>query len=191
MFLTCLSQPAQIQLNLGLRISDARRVGPRNVVKGWLTDFEPQKTSRTTGMKVTAPIAPDLAAAIKAMPIVNEAAYMVTNAGQPHKTAKSLGNYVRDWCDQAGLPDCSSHGLRKACLTRLANLGLDTRTIMGLSGHTSEKEVQTYVDAYNRAKAAERAVTAIDSAHRAADVPGRKGNKRLSNRRVQVDKPAK
>jgi len=73
----------------------------------------------------------------------------------------------------------------------LANLGLDTRTIMGLSGHTSEKEVQTYVDAYNRAKAAERAVTAIDSAHRAADVPGRKGNKRLSNRRVQVDKPAK
>ncbi len=28
-------------------------------------------------------------------------------------TANGFGNWMRDRCDEAGLPDCSSHGLRK------------------------------------------------------------------------------
>ena len=46
-------------------------------------------------------------------------AYLVTQFGKAF-TAKGFGNKVREWCDQAGLPECTSHGLRKLCLTRLA-----------------------------------------------------------------------
>jgi hypothetical protein len=35
-------------------------------------------------------------------------------------TINGLGNKVRDWCDAAGLPQCSSHGLRKAAAVILA-----------------------------------------------------------------------
>ena len=153
----------EIMLNLGVRVSDARRIGPPDVRDGWLVDFEPQKTRNSTGMTVTAPLAVDLVEAIAATTVIGTKTYLVHSGGRAHGSAKSLSNKVRDWCDQAGLPDCSSHGLRKACLTRLANLGLDTRTIMGLSGHTNEAEVATYVEAYNRRVAAARAVAAINT----------------------------
>jgi len=44
----------ELMLNLGVRVSDARRIGPPDIRDGWLVDFEPQKTRNTTGMTVTA-----------------------------------------------------------------------------------------------------------------------------------------
>ena len=32
-----------------------------------------------------------------------------------------FGNKMREWCNQAGLPHCSAHGLRKAMSRRLAS----------------------------------------------------------------------
>ncbi|MEO9781462.1 MAG: tyrosine-type recombinase/integrase, partial [Sedimentitalea sp.] len=44
---------------------------------------------------------------------------------------------MRKWCNAAKLPDCTSHGLRNACATRLAKAGASEREIMAWTGHTS------------------------------------------------------
>jgi hypothetical protein len=46
----------------------------------------------------------------------------VTEFGRPF-TSLGFGNRVRAWCDEAGLPHCSSHGVRKAGATIAANNG--------------------------------------------------------------------
>ena len=51
----------EVMVNLGLRRSDACRIGPNDIKGGRLTDFEPQKTKGTTGVKLTLPIHPELA----------------------------------------------------------------------------------------------------------------------------------
>jgi len=52
--------------------------------------------------------------------------------------------------DVAGLPACTSHGPRKLCLTRLAEVGCTVFEIMSISGHKNVEEVQKYVDAANQ-----------------------------------------
>lgn len=60
------------------------------------------------------------------------------------RSASGLGNAMRKWCNAANLPDCSSHGLRKACATRLAEAGASEREIMAWTGHTLPQMVQIY-----------------------------------------------
>lgn len=57
--------------------------------------------------------------AIEAMPVAGMDYYLVTDFGKPFSVA-GFGNKMREWCDQAGLPHCSAHGLRKAMSRRLA-----------------------------------------------------------------------
>ena len=52
------------------------------------------------------------------------------------------GNLTRDWCDGAGLSECSAHGLRKACARRLAEASGTAPEIMAVTGHKTLAEVQ-------------------------------------------------
>lgn len=94
-------------VNLGLRRSDACRIGPNDIKGGRLTDFEPQKTKGTTGVKLTLPIHPELAEAIAAMTAVGTKTFLVQEArgrkGQPFKNGESGGAWMREQCDAAGL----------------------------------------------------------------------------------------
>jgi integrase len=118
-----------LYVNLGVRKSDVVRIGPRNVQDGVLTEFEPQKTSTTTGWKINVPLMQETKDIIAATPLTGTETYLVTAQGKAF-TANGFGNKMREWCDQAGLPECSSHGLRKLCLTRLADYeGADGRTL--------------------------------------------------------------
>jgi integrase len=65
---------------------------------------------------------------------------------------------MRKRCDEAGLPQCSSHGLRKLAATRLANAGCEDREIMAITGHKSVAEVSRYTKARDQALLAERAM---------------------------------
>src|SRR4029077_7966066 len=113
-----------LYLNLGVRKSDVVRIGPRNVRDGVLVDFQPTKGARTGGHKINVPLFEETRAVIAATPVTGADTYLVTSFGKPF-TVNGIGNKMREWCDQAGLPECSSHGLRKLCLTRLADEGLD------------------------------------------------------------------
>jgi hypothetical protein len=48
--------------------------------------------------------------------------FLVTKHGKPF-TANGFGNWFRDRCDEARLPQCSAHGLRKAGATIAAENG--------------------------------------------------------------------
>jgi integrase len=53
----------------------------------------------------------------------------------------------RDRCDEAGLQQCSAHGLRKLAATRMANAGCSERELMAVFGWRSMSEVSRYVRA--------------------------------------------
>ncbi len=67
--------------------------------------------------------------------------FLVTSFGKSF-TAAGFGNWSRRCCDDAHLPHCSSHGLRKAAARRLAEAGTSANHIAAVTGHLSLKEVE-------------------------------------------------
>lgn len=51
---------------------------------------------------------------------------------------------MRKWCDQAGLPGCSAHGLRKVAATLLAEGGATEHQIMAICGWRDIRQAQRY-----------------------------------------------
>jgi integrase len=166
-----------LYLNLGVRKSDVVRIGPRHIKGGELTDFLPQKGSRTGGNRITVPLFEDTKAIIAATPLMGTDTYLVTSFGKAF-TANGFGNKMREWCDEAGLPECTSHGLRKLCLVRLAEAGLDAFRIAAISGHKDLREVQLYVEAANRKRMAREAVAQFQKVQ--------KKNRKLANLEGQL-----
>ncbi|MCS3496199.1 integrase [Bradyrhizobium japonicum] len=143
----------ELMLNLGVRISDARQIGPQHIQNGVLTDYRPQKGRTTNGHTINVPVHGDLAKAITAMKVTGATSFLVTSEGNVY-TAKYLGQHMREWCNDAKLPECTSHGLRKLCLVRLAEAGCSPHELMSISGHKNLKEVETYTAAASRKKLA-------------------------------------
>ncbi|MCB8819967.1 tyrosine-type recombinase/integrase [Microvirga rosea] len=83
--------------------------------------------------------------------------FLVTEFGKPF-TPNGFGNRMRKWCDDAGLPECSAHGLRKAAATRLAELGKSEEEIKAVTGHQTSKEVARYTKAARQKVPAARAL---------------------------------
>jgi site-specific recombinase XerD len=75
-----------------------------------------------------------------------------------HKLA-GFGNWFRRRCNEAGLPHCSAHGLRKAFLRRMAEAGCSEDYIASISGHKDMREIRTYVQAANKAMMATEGMT--------------------------------
>src|SRR6185437_7287307 len=78
-------------------------------------------------------------------------------------SAAGFGNKFRDWCNQANLPHCSAHGLRKATAARLAERGATAHEIMAITGHKSLEEVERYTRAARRGKLADSAMSKFKS----------------------------
>jgi len=162
-----------LYLNLGVRKSDVVRVGPRHVKDGVLADFLPVKTARTGGRLINVPLMAETKAIIAATPITGADTYLVTTFGKPF-TVNGFGNKMREWCDEAGLPECTSHGLRKLCLVRLADIeGMDVLDLQAISGHKDLRELQVYIENANRKRRAKRAIERLEAAQIA--------NKKLAN----------
>jgi|SRR6266581_6568714 integrase len=135
-------------LYTGQRRSDVVRLGRQHVKDGWLS-FTQHKNRNRKPVKVEIPITPALKTIIDASPC-GSLAFLVTDHGRPFSSSNSFGNKFRDWCDQAGLPHCSAHGLRKAAAARLAELGASDREIMAVTGHQTSKEIDRYTRGMRR-----------------------------------------
>jgi hypothetical protein len=70
---------------------------------------------------------------------------------QPHC---GIGNKMRQWCDEARLPECSAHGLKKVAATIVAELGATDRQMMALFDWTSERMANTYTRKANKVRLA-------------------------------------
>lgn len=138
------------------RREDAVRLGQKHMQAGRLR-FVQAKNEHRKPITVDIPVHPDLAAAIKAMPLVGSETFLVTDYGKPF-TPGGFGHRFRNWCNQAGLRHCSAHGLRKAMATRLAEHGATAHEIMSITGHQTLEEVERYTRAAERAGLADRAM---------------------------------
>jgi integrase len=134
------------------RRSDVVRLGPAMIVT---RDGEPclTFTQSKTSTPMVIPLAEPLAHAIAATPMIGIETFLVTELGRPF-TAAGFGNWFRQRCNQAGLPHCTAHGLRKAFLRRMAEAGCSEDYIASISGHRDTREIRTYVAAANKARMA-------------------------------------
>ena len=105
------------------------------------------------------PLHPDLVDVIAAIPSAH-LTFLVTEYGRPFSPA-GFGNKFRDWCNQANLPHCSAHGLRKATAARLAERGATAHEIMAITGHRSLEEVERYARAARRSQLADSAMSKL------------------------------
>jgi site-specific recombinase XerD len=102
-----------------------------------------------TGVPFNIEITPRLKEAIDAMPASNQLTFLVTAEGNPF-TAAGFGNWFRDVCREAKLPaQCTSHGLRKAAATYLAEHGATDHQLMAWFGWSSISQAQVYTKAAN------------------------------------------
>jgi len=157
------------------RRGDAVRSGWQHV-KGDAIAVRQEKTD----MPLMLPLHPELKQALASVPRTN-LTFLMTERGAPF-TPAGFGNWFRDRCNEAGLPQCSAHGLRKAGATRLANAGCSTDQIKAMTGHKSLSEVARYTRAADQARLARQAMNIqIGAEHEQA----------LSNPPTRLDKKAR
>ena len=131
----------------GQRLSDIAHLGEQHVKDGTL-QFRQFKNRNRKPVDVEIPILPELQKSIDACPSKGRT-FIETDFGKPF-TAKGLGNKVREWCDAAGLPHCSSHGIRKAGACIAAENGATTPQLMSIFGWVTAKQAELYIKKMRR-----------------------------------------
>lgn len=146
-------------LYTGVRRSDVVLLGRQHVTAGWLK-FTQTKNRARKPIVVEIPVLPALQAVIDASPTGN-LTYLVTHHDKPY-SATGFSNRFRNWCDEAGLPHCSAHGLRKAGATIAAENGATEHQLMAIFGWVEPKQAAKYTREANRKRMAGAGIGLID-----------------------------
>jgi integrase len=159
----------EIALNTGLRRSDIVVVGRQHVRADGKIRIMPKKTEAKR-IWVTIPMHPDLAAAIAVMPARDSGlAWLGNPATGRDFSDDTFGKAFAAWCTEAGLPaKCRAHGLRKAIVRRLVDLGVEILDIMTVTGHRDPKTFMIYARDRDSEKLASRAFDKLIAAGGAA-----------------------
>ena len=88
---------------------------------------------------------------------------LTTERGTPFSSG-GFGMYFRKCCDEAGLPQCSAHGLRKLAATRLANANCTPDQIKAITGHKTLSEVAHYTRAADQLRLTRQAFSKLQGA---------------------------
>lgn len=146
-----------LMLWTGARRSDAVKLGRGNIKDGWIS-FITTKNKKLAKM----PVAQPLLEAILAAADTKGFTFLVTAYGQPF-TRDGFGNKMRQWCDEAGLPNCTSHGLRKAIARRMAELGLSNQQMKAVCTWSGDSEVALYTKEADQAAMAKQAMDRLSA----------------------------
>lgn len=136
-----------LMLSTGMARSDIVKLGWGNIQHGRIV-YTRQKTETTGGEPINIPIHPDILPILKETP--KQQTTFLETALRKKRSADKLGHLMRQWCDEAGLPDCSSHGLRKGICRKLAEAGATAMQIKAVTGHKKLSSVDIYVQEANR-----------------------------------------
>jgi len=161
-----------LMLHTGQRRADAVQLGWHHVA-GIKISVRQQKTDE----RLTIRMHPALRAVLRRLPKTSKT-FIATEYGKPF-TAAGFGGWFRDRCDEAGLRNCSAHGLRKAAARRLAEAGCSNQQIKSITGHKTDREVARYTAAADQVRLADQAMDALEGAQR---------EQKLSNRAKKLDK---
>lgn len=168
-----------LALRLILCTGAARRdvvaLGWQNIKNGRI-EYRRHKTGGEVSLRLD--LMPEIEEVIERVPS-NQMLFLITAWGKAF-TAAGFGNWFRKCCDEAGLPNCSAHGLRKAGATRLANAGATEFEIMAFLGHKTPDEARTYVKAANRQKLTDSALEKLQNVSNRVE--------RLDNHRRKIQK---
>lgn len=151
-----------LMLYTASRRSDAIRMGWQHV-KGNRIAIRQQKTDAL----IDVPLHRNLADALALLPRTNMT-FLLTAHGKPFSSA-GFGNWFRDQCNAAGLPQCSSHGLRKAAARRLAEAGCTDREIMAVTGHRTASQVSLYTRGADQSALSDQAMLKAGLQERKSD----------------------
>ena len=138
-------------LYTGQRRGDVIRMGAQHIRGGAI-----HLTQEKTGAALAIPVHPALAAII-ASSARDHLTFLVTRFGAPFG-ASAFSHWFRDRCNEAGLPHCSAHGLRKAAARVLAEAGCTAHEIGAITGHSSLAELVRYTKAADQRRLAEAAM---------------------------------
>jgi integrase/recombinase XerD len=136
-----------LMLYTACRREDVVRLGPQHIRERRLR-YRQAKNEHRDPVDIDIPVHQDLTRIIDQTP-KQHLTFLVTEYGKPFSVA-GFGGKFRDWCDQAGLKNCSAHGLRKATAAHLAEGGATPHQIMAVTGHKTLKEVERYTRAAQR-----------------------------------------
>jgi integrase len=149
----------RLAMALGLYFGQARQdvvaMGPQHI-RGDVLHWVRMKTEASTGLELFIPVHPELREIIDAT-ASGHLTFLATDFGRPF-TAAGFGGWFRDRCDEAGLPHCSFHGLRKAAASRLADIGCTPHEIAAITGHASLREIERYTKTADRRRLAASAI---------------------------------
>lgn len=155
-------------LYTGQRSKDVRLMGRQS-----LTGDGIRVRQSKTGAELTIPLHPRLAASLATVP-GDQMLFLPTQYG-PAYTATGFYNWIKAACREAGVAECSPHGLRKCIATRMADAGCTHSEIMAVTGHKNPKEVETYIRARDQRRLASSAMAKIgtDAERDLANLPNR------------------
>jgi integrase len=140
-------------LYTGTRRGDMVTLGRQHVRGGWLR-FVPSKGRKLTKTVVLSekPWLGLLDQIVKASPC-GDLTFLVTEYGRPF-TPAGFGNWFRARCNEAELPECSAHGLRKMGATRAAENAATEHQLMAIFDWKSPNQARVYTEKARRKKLA-------------------------------------
>lgn len=139
----------------GQRKSDVIRLGPQHMKDGRFR-FTQKKNETRNPVAIEIPILPELAEIIAATPC-DHLTFLVNERGAPWSDG-GFGNKFHDWCVEAGLPHCSSHGLRKAASCAAAEGGATELQMMAIFGWRTPAMARRYTMKASQRKMADAAM---------------------------------
>ncbi|MGE0602183.1 MAG: tyrosine-type recombinase/integrase [Xanthobacteraceae bacterium] len=151
--------------NIGTRRSDIVSLGKQHIRRndqvdqelrelheGRFLQFNVFKGRKKDPKTLLVPILPELENVLAKSPL-GSLTFLETAFKKPF-TANGFGNKMRDWCDEADLPHCSAHGLRKAAATQAAENGATEYQLMAIFGWSSPKQAAIYTRKARQSKLA-------------------------------------
>ena len=135
--------------------------GPKPDVLGDWIRYIPKKTIKVRREVSQKPLLPVLKQLIMdSADVLGDMTFLVTEYGKPFSEA-GFGNWFRDRCDEAGLKQCTAHGLKKAGATIAAENGATTRQLMAMFDWDSPKMAEVYTRAAEQKRLAGEAMFLI------------------------------
>jgi integrase len=145
-------------LYTGQRVGDVVRMRRQDISNGRINVVQ-----QKTGAALSIPIHPRLQEALKAGPI--RGFQLIGDQHGRGITPPALTKAMMRAAAAAGLDrQCLPHGLRKACLRRLAEHGGSAKEIAAVSGHKSLGEVERYTAAADQRKLSTAAIAKLTEA---------------------------
>jgi integrase len=142
----------ELLVHTGQRRGDIVRMGWQHMVSADEIALRQEKT----GAALVVALHPELLEALALVPKSN-LTFLLTEYGAPF-TPTGFGNWFRERCNEAGLSQCSAHGLRKTHLVRRANAGGTTDHLKASGGHKSLSEVAHYTRGVDQRRLARQAL---------------------------------